>query len=131
MSNQDVYRAYFEKWARISHVVKLSDEDLSWLGFTVVDILDFEVELVVVTHGEKGLSGFRRNENIIVEGVSVDVVDTVGAGDTVGAILIEGILKYGELSGEKLKTVLVRAAKAAAFTCSRAGAKPPKLADLK
>ncbi len=130
LSERDVYRAYFEKWAKISDVVKLSDEDLSWLGFTPDEILDLGVDLVVVTHGEKGLSGFRNGEKYSAAGVVVDVVDSVGAGDTVGAVLVEGLIKYGELSGENLELVLKRAAVAAAFTCTRAGAKPPSLSEL-
>ncbi len=130
LSERDVYRAYFEKWAKISDVVKLSDEDLSWLGFTLDEILDFGVNLVVVTHGENGLSGFRNDEKYSVAGVVVDVVDSVGAGDTVGAVLVEGLIKYGELSGENLELVLKRAAVAAAITCTRAGAKPPSLSEL-
>ena len=130
LSERDVYRVYFEKWAKISDVVKLSDEDLYWLGFTSDEILDFGVDLVVVTHGEKGLSGFRKGEKYSVAGVAVDVVDTVVAGDTVGAVLVEGLIKYGELSGENLELVLKRAAVAVAITCTRAGAKPPSLSEL-
>ena len=130
LSERDVYRAYFKKWAKISDVVKLSDEDLSWLGTSVDEILNFGVDLVVVTHGENGLSGFRHGEKYSVSGVVVDVVDTVGAGDTVGAVLVEGFVKYGELSGENLESVLKRAAVAAAITCTRAGAKPPSIEEL-
>ena len=130
LSERDVYRAYFEKWAKISYVVKMSDEELSWLGFSVEEVLEFGADLVVVTHGAKGLCGYRDGETYSVNGVAVDVVDTVGAGDTVGAVLVEGLVKYGELAGENLKLVLERAAKAAAITCSRAGAKPPTLAEL-
>ncbi len=130
LSEREVYRAYFEKWAKISDVVKLSDEDLSWLGFTSDEILDLGVDLVVVTHGENGLSGFRNREKYSVAGLIVDVVDTVGAGDTVGAVLVEGLIKYGELTGENLELVLKRAAVAAAITCTRAGAKPPSLSEL-
>ena len=128
--NRDIYRKYFEMWARISYLVKLSDEDLSWLGYSVDEILDLGVDLVVVTHGAKGLSGYRNGESYFVDGVVVDVVDTVGAGDTVGAVLVEGLIKYGELTGENLCFVLERAAKAAAITCTRVGAKPPTLAEL-
>lgn len=57
----------------------------------------------------------------------VHVIDTVGAGDTVGAVIVEGIAKYGVagLVGEVLKDVLHRAARAAAITCTRKGAEPP------
>jgi fructokinase len=65
-------------------------------------------------------------------GVKVDVVDTVGAGDTVGAIIVEAMVQDGILSlqGEGLKKVLARAAAAAAITCSRAGAQPPYKHEL-
>ena len=64
--------------------------------------------------------------------MKVTVADTVGAGDTVGAILVEGIVKYGVagLVGDNLKSVLTRAAAAAAITCSRPGAQPPYLNEL-
>ena len=64
--------------------------------------------------------------------MKIDLVDTVGAGDTVGAVIIEAMLQDGILSlqGEGLKKVLTRAAAAAAITCSRAGAQPPYKHEL-
>ena len=57
----------------------------------------------------------------------VVVADTVGAGDTVGAILVEAIVEEGlaNLTGQLLIAKLERAAKAAAITVSRTGALPP------
>ena len=57
----------------------------------------------------------------------VVVADTVGAGDTVGAILVEAIIEDGldKLKQERLSEMLDRAARAAAITVSRTGAKPP------
>ena len=67
-----------------------------------------------------------------VGGAKVTVVDTVGAGDTVGAILVEGIIKHSVngLQGHALNAVLHRAAIAAGITVSRAGAQPPRLHEL-
>jgi fructokinase len=130
LSDREKYLEYFLKWAGIASVVKLSDEDLDFLGCSVDEILNLGVELVVVTHGARGLSGYRNSEEIFVPGVKMVVVDTVGAGDTVGAVLIEGLAAHGELSGRVLESVLERAARAAAITCSRAGAKPPSLVEL-
>jgi len=67
-----------------------------------------------------------------VPGVKVEVSDTVGAGDTVGAIVVEGIIEHGlpQLRGETLKKVLTRAAKAASITVSRPGANPPTHDEL-
>jgi fructokinase len=46
-------------------------------------------ELVVITFGDKGLSGYRKGEKVSVDAKKVVVADTVGAGDTVGAILVD------------------------------------------
>lgn len=127
------YRDSFERWAKISKVVKASDEDLKFLGYSkATEILELGPELVVLTKGVNGIDGYTLSGMVSVPGVRVDVVDTVGAGDTVGAIIVEGLVSHGldELKGKALFKVLTRAAKAASMTCSRAGAIPPDLAEL-
>lgn len=127
-----------EKWVAISSTVKVSDEDLNWLypGKAINEIikkwLDVGVELVVVTLGDKGIVAYRKNEQISVDAVKVVVADTVGAGDTVGAVLVEAIVDNGldRLTGEVLKTMLNRASRAAAITVSRAGANPPSKEEI-
>ncbi len=86
----------------------------------------------MVTYGDKGLTGYRKGEKVSVDAVKVKVADTVGAGDTVGAILVEAIVKDGldSLTGLRLETMLKRAAKAAAITVSRVGANPPTFQEL-
>ena len=71
-------------------------------------------------------------EKVSVDAIKVAVADTVGAGDTVGAILVEAIVKDGlkSLSGVRLEMMLKRAAKAAAITVSRSGANPPTLKEI-
>lgn len=130
LADRGKYRKQFERWANIASIVKLSEEDLSWLGYTVDEILNLGPELVVLTRGSMGLSGYRAGNRVDVDGVAVEVVDTIGAGDTVGAVIVEGIINHGELKGEVLQLVLHRAAKAAAITCTRAGAKPPNFTEL-
>ena len=67
-----------------------------------------------------------------VDAKKVVVADTVGAGDTVGAILVEAIIADGlaKLTGERLSSMLDRAARAAAITVSRTGAKPPSRDEI-
>jgi fructokinase len=133
LGDRDDYVKKVEKWVSISSAVKVSDEDLDWLypGKVVGEIvnkwLEKGVQLVVVTLGDKGITAYRKSEEISVDAVKVDVADTVGAGDTVGAVLVDAIVKNGleRLSGEVLKSMLSRAAKAAAITVSRTGANPP------
>jgi fructokinase len=88
--------------------------------------------LVVVTRGANGIIGYTEHGFEEVDGAKVVVVDTVGAGDTVGAILVEGIIKHSVigLQGATLNVVLHRAAIAAGITVSRAGAQPPRLHEL-
>ena len=133
LADRDEYRRLVEKWAGISTIVKLSIEDLTWLAYSDVNhFYELGVKLVVLTHGASGIEGHTPNGVVSVPGIKVNVVDTVGAGDTVGAVLVEGIMKFGveALLHEKLFEVLTRAAKAAAITCTRAGAKPPTLSEL-
>ena len=128
--NKEVYRSYFKRWARISKYIKASDEDLNFLEIDVEEILDLGVEAVVITKGAKGLSGIRKNYKIDVPALEIDVIDTIGAGDTVGAVVTAEILKYQNLNKENLETVLRRCAIAAALTCNKLGASPPDLAEI-
>ena len=138
LSNREKYSQVVEQWVAISSVVKLSDEDIAWLypDQSLDEVahrwLEGETSLVVVTRGAKGIIGYTHGASEEVEGVRVDVVDTVGAGDTVGAILVEGIMQrsVAGLVGHTLNTVLLRAAVAAGITVSRAGAQPPRMHEL-
>ena len=132
------YMKQVERWVSISSAVKVSDEDIRWL-YPTLDIdqvvnnwLAKGPSLIVVTYGDKGLAGYRAGEKVSVDAVKVAVADTVGAGDTVGAILVEAIVKDGldNLSGVRLEMMLNRAAKAAAITVSRSGANPPTLKEI-
>lgn len=135
---RDEYVKKVEKWVDISSVVKVSDEDLNWIypGKAINEIvknwLEVGVQLVVVTLGDKGIIAYRKNEQTSIDAVKVVVADTVGAGDTVGAVLVEAIVKNGldKLTGEVLKTMLNRAVKAAAITVSRTGANPPSKEEI-
>jgi fructokinase len=138
MPDRDLYEAAVEKWAALSAVIKVSDDDLAWLfpGQAIEDVANRWISdgafLVVVTQGANGIMGYTSDGRVEVPGVKVDVVDTVGAGDTVGAIVVEAMLAHGlvELRGDLLRGVLTRAAAAAAITCSRKGAQPPYKHEL-
>ena len=138
ISDREQYVKQVERWVSISSAVKVSDEDLKWL-YPALEInqvinnwLAKGPSLIVVTNGDEGLAGYRVGEKVIVDAVKVLVADTVGAGDTVGAILVEAIVKDGlnSLSGVRLEMMLKRAAKAAAITVSRSGANPPTLKEI-
>ena len=138
MNDREKYVKQVERWVSISSAVKVSDEDIRWL-YPSLEIdqvannwLTKGPSLIVVTYGDKGLAGYRVGQKVSVDAVKVVVADTVGAGDTVGAILVEAIVKDGlsSLSGVILEIMLKRAAKAAAITVSRSGANPPTLKEI-
>jgi fructokinase len=138
ISDRAKYVAQVERWVAISSAVKVCNEDINWLypsleiDKVVNNWLKKGPSLIVVTYGDKGLIGYRKSEIVSVDSVKAKVADTVGAGDTVGAVLVEAIVEDGldSLMGLRLKTMLKRAAKAAAITVSRVGANPPTSEEL-
>ena len=133
LGDRAAYQAIVEKWVVISHVVKVSEDDIAWLypDMSQEEVaqswLAKGVKLVAITLGADGIRAFTAAGEVSTPGVKIQVVDTVGAGDTVGAVLVEGVVLHGleNLHGALLESVLKRAAAAAAITCSRAGAQPP------
>jgi fructokinase len=139
MGDRDRYQASVEKWAAISSVIKVSDDDVEWLypGESVESVaqrwINDGAALVVITRGINGLLGVSAGGSVEVPGVKIEVADTVGAGDTVGAIIVEAMIEKGilNLTDEVLKATLHHAAVAAGITCSRKGAQPPYKHELK
>lgn len=133
------HKARIERMAARSDIVKFSDEDLDWFGLE--GSLDDKARhwitegasLVVITCGADGAIGYTATEKVEVPSEKVEVVDTVGAGDTFDAGILASLDMAGLLTKEKVKTLSVDAisdalalgAKAAAVTVSRAGANPP------
>ena len=138
ISDRSRYQEVVKNWVALSNVVKASEDDLAWLhpGTDPLEIargwVSIGVQLVVITKGENGIVGVTKNQEVSIPGVKVDVIDTVGAGDTVGAVIVEALVEFGleKLTRDLLSHTLHRAALAAAITCSRAGANPPTKAEL-
>jgi fructokinase len=128
-----------EVMAAVSDVVKASDEDLAAL-YPELDLADAARGLlergpaaVVVTRGELGAVWFSRGRRVDVSAPRVRVADTIGAGDTFAAALIDGLLGREELDSldeDAVREILGRAVRAAAVTVSRAGADPPYAYEL-
>ena len=141
----DLWRAKVRELVPLSTLVKASEEDLEQLypgraiDAVLGDWLDLGAEAAVVTQGEHGaVAALKNGLRAEAEGLSVAVVDTVGAGDTFQAALIAWLIENGRLSREGLQTagtaeldaLLAFAIRAAAVTCSRLGADLPRRADL-
>lgn len=125
-------------------LIKLSLEDLEWLhpgaapGSVANAYLDAGASLVVVTRGADGAVGFIRGHHVECPPPPVEVVDTVGAGDTFQASLLTWLAEHQRLSrpglagvgpGE-LRALLEFASAAAALNCTRAGCQPPWRREL-
>ncbi|WGL52157.1 carbohydrate kinase [Nocardioides sp. BP30] len=117
-----------ERVVRRAHVVKASDEDLRILHpdrdllSAAQHLLGLGPRAVVVTEGAAGASWFSASGVVHVAAPAVTVVDTIGAGDTFSAALLDALWDDPDRDpGE----VLRHAARAAAVTVSRAGANPP------
>ncbi|RRQ28172.1 carbohydrate kinase [Rhodococcus sp. Eu-32] len=134
----DEFRTRFKSWLPDVDILKVSEDDSHWLGLgtkgtTVDDWLAAGVSAVVMTRGGDGLSVFRASEEISVPGVAVDVVDTIGAGDTVHGALLQFLNEetivtssaVRDMGREDWEEALSFAARAAAITVSRPGADPP------
>ncbi len=125
-------------------LLKVSEEDLELLHPGVVldtfaaHALAQGVRAVVVTRGAQGAIGWTAQTRATASPVPVQVIDTVGAGDTFQAALLTWLAEHGALapnalgglSQQALGNALAFAAKAAAITCSRRGADMPRRAEL-
>lgn len=139
--------AAVERMVALSDIVKASDEDLAALypGGELADIVaelrSLGPKAVVVTRGPDGATWFGQRGGVEVASVRVPVVDTIGAGDTFGAALIDALWDQdllgvkrrgalGQIGPNVVRTVLGHAARAAAVTVSRPGADPPYRSEL-
>jgi fructokinase len=133
------YRERFERLLAHATIVKASDEDIELL-YSTHDLISTArswmkqgPKLVIVTRGENGPIAVSNTFVLERPAPQVDVVDTVGAGDTFHAGLLswldanslltpDGI---AQLSETHVTAALDFAAAVAAIVCTRRGANPP------
>ena len=124
-----------------SHIIKASDEDLEWLDPTrTPDETAKEWsknKLVLITKGSEGVDVYKDGTKLFnVPSRKINVVDTVGAGDTFTANLLGQLQENNHLGNnpteklmnikeEDLHTYVHIAGIAASINCERAGAEPP------
>lgn len=134
-----------ERFVASSHVVKASDEDLAWLypeakqEEALRHWMTLGPELVVMTRGPEGCLAYTTDgTQVAVAGARVEVVDTIGAGDSFESGLLSGLadadaLRPSRVAGlavDVIERILRRAVLASAMTCQRAGADPPSRSEL-
>ncbi|WP_199254134.1 carbohydrate kinase family protein [Mycolicibacterium mengxianglii] len=147
ISDGDMARERIERLVATSDVVKASDEDLRWLfpGTEPEEVarqwLAAGPSLVAVTRGGDGAFAVTQAGTVSVPARAVEVVDTVGAGDSFMTGLIDALWSLDLLgaanrsalraiTSEQLRTVLGTAVLNSALTVAKAGADLPDRATL-
>jgi fructokinase len=139
------YRESVERWLGLAHVVKASVDDVGWLypdrshADVLADWASRGPALVVFTRGRDGaVARLATGIEVSVGGLAVNVVDTIGAGDTFSAGLLHALSELDSLdvsaltslTSSRLESALRFAVLVSAIACTRAGADPPYGQDL-
>ena len=139
------YVERMQAFVAAASIVRMSDVDFEYLyggsdfAGKAQAMIAAGVSLVVVTRGIRGAQAWHGEAGAIeVKAPSVDVVDTIGAGDSFQAALLFALRAIGRIkanslahaNADELRRALSFAASCAAFTCGRAGADPPRQADV-
>ncbi|QOR69882.1 carbohydrate kinase [Ruania alkalisoli] len=148
MGSADEARPVIEHLVSLADVVKVSDEDVAWLypGESDIEVIQRWVHagpsVVVLTRGGTGSVGVTvTGGSVEVPAPRTEVVDTVGAGDSYMAGLLDGLWSANLLGAKRrdalrlieedaLRAAMTHAARIAAIVVSRAGANPPTTAEL-
>ncbi|WP_430867566.1 carbohydrate kinase family protein [Demequina aurantiaca] len=149
MGTPDEARPAIEDTVALADVVKVSDEDLEWLypdrdatSSARAWAASGGPSLVVLTRGGDGASAFTHDGRVVdVSAPKVTVADTVGAGDSFMAGLIDGLWYFQLLGATRrdklaaietgdIEQILTRCARIAGITVSRPGANPPTAWEL-
>jgi fructokinase len=143
-------RERVERVNSFSHIIKASDEDIEWLygleaQADLTEIINSWInntdKIVLLTRGSQGTRIYRNNETIDVPARKIQVVDTVGAGDTFVANLLgqlednnylgeNALDKLASLTNQDLAEYVRIAGVAASIACERAGCEPPTLKEV-
>jgi fructokinase len=139
------YVRRMDQFSARAEIVKLSDSDFAYLyggndySGKAKALFATGTHLLVVTRGVRGAHAWHpRLGQIVVEAPRVDVVDTIGAGDSFQAALLFALRAIGRIEAAALAHIGAReltralsfAAACAAITCSRSGADPPRLSEI-
>jgi fructokinase len=143
-------RERVERVNSFSHIIKASDEDIEWLydlqpESDLTEIINNWIgnteKIVLLTRGSQGTRIYRGKETIDVPARKIQVVDTVGAGDTFVANLLgqlednnylgeNALTKLESLTNEDLAEYVRISGIAASIACERAGCEPPTLEEV-
>jgi len=138
------YVDQMDAFAAVADIVRMSDVDFEFLyggkdyAGRAKSFIEAGASLVVITRGIDGAEAWHGKAGMVkVRAPAIDVVDTIGAGDSFQAALLFALRALGRISAEaliemnsdELGRALSFASICAAFTCGRAGADPPRATD--
>jgi fructokinase len=139
------YVGRMDVFAATADIVRMSDVDYEFLygsgdyAGRAKSLLEAGASLVVVTRGIKGAQAWHEEAGgVEVRAPTVNVVDTIGAGDSFQAALLFALRAIGrierealaQMNSDELFRALSFASSCAAFTCGCAGADPPRQSDV-
>ena len=139
ITDATAHRERINRMIAMADIVKVSDEDIDWITdggdskATIDQWLADGVSLTLLTKGADGVTAFTASGEIHQPAEKVDVIDTVGAGDTFNAGLLAGLRSALILNKPTLKRAdpasiqpaLALASRVAAHVVGQAGANPP------
>lgn len=135
------YFVDLSQWLDLANVVKVSAQDVEWLypdkpfEDVVGEWLEHNLDALLLTDGGAGMTLYRKGkEKLFTPSVKVEVKDTVGAGDTFTAALMDRLLNLDKsleaVSDEEWLAIMNFASHSAALNCTRDGANPPTLSEV-
>jgi fructokinase len=141
--DREAVTPFVEREVALASFVKASDEDLHWLypgrdpEQSIAAWALLGPSFCVMTRGDKGAVAYLQSERLAAPSPKIDVVDTVGAGDSFMSALIAAMDADGALgAGARAPTSadlarwLAFAVTASAITCTRKGSDPPTRAEV-
>jgi fructokinase len=139
------YRTRMGAFAGNADIVRMSDVDFDYLhgeeayAARAAALFERGASLIVITRGIKGALAWHRKAGAIEVGApAVDVVDTIGAGDSFHAALLFALTRLRRIEraslqameAHELRKSIAFACQCAALTCTRAGADPPRYTEV-
>ena len=117
-------REIIEESLRRCNILKINDEELDIVSPMLSKdrkqlITDYQLSMLVLTCGTEGSYIITPEEESFLPTPKVDVVDTVGAGDSFTGAFVASLL-----SGKNIREAHQKAVEVSAFVCTQAGAMP-------
>lgn len=131
--------AKMDEWCGLATIVKASSDDVAW-RWPEKPFQDVAEEwiangcaLAIVTDGANGVYVCHPHHSTWRKAPKIEIADSIGAGDTFTAGLVEWLLKSGkttpeaieELTAEEIVSAVDSGIDLASDTCTRFGADPP------